>query len=375
MAITILFGPGGSGKSLYQVSIIIRELRESKRNIVTNLALNLGRLNEYLEQTYPNESLNAVERIRILKTVEEMKEFYKIRGPMKWGAGKSGEEYDMKEDAGAHGVAFVIDEAGACGFSAQGWAESVGRSTRGVECSWYLDQQRKFGDNVYASTNGRSPAQIAKAFRDKAHSFIRLKNGYLQTYGMFRAVGQFRALHYAVEPGPSVEPFREEKWKMDPKGIASCYRTQDGVGVAGTNADIGARAKGIDIRWVIPAALLLGLACVVVPYMLAKGSSRFIMRAGGVKTDKAAVTDPKAVQSTHQEKEAPPVYVSSLVNDMHGLELRTTDGRVRRGKELSGLRYDDSGVTLPDGTWLAWRPVTYGPPAQLVAGTHSEKGQ
>ena len=111
--ITILFGPGGSGKSYLQVMIVIRQLRETRRNIVTNLSLDLAKLNHYLEKEYPSESLNAVERIRIL-TVAETKEFWKIRGRVKWvGPGP----YDYAVEKGDLGVCYIIDEAGAAGFS------------------------------------------------------------------------------------------------------------------------------------------------------------------------------------------------------------------------------------------------------------------
>jgi len=253
MAIRILFGPGGSGKSLYQMRIVVQELRHTKRNIVTNLAIDLPRLQEWCEEQFPAEVIDVGRRIRILN-VEEGKQFWKYRGNAVLSASQTFDP-DYVDDRGDYGVCFIVDEAGAAGFNARGWAATEGRSTRGVECEWYLDQQRKFSDDVWASANGRAPSAIAKPFRDKAHEFVRLKNGYLSSFGKFRGIGKFTARFYNHEPDKNSEPFKQEEWKMDATGLASCYRTQDGVGVVGVNADKGQRAKGIPAQFIIPGVI------------------------------------------------------------------------------------------------------------------------
>jgi len=49
MAIKILYGPGGSGKSLYQIAVeVLYQLRETRRNICTNLALDIPKLQAWL---------------------------------------------------------------------------------------------------------------------------------------------------------------------------------------------------------------------------------------------------------------------------------------------------------------------------------------
>lgn len=256
MAIRILYGPGGTGKSYKQIRVVVDELRHTKRNIVTNLSIDIPRLQEWLEQNYPDEVIDAGKRIRILN-VEETKQFWKYRGNVLLTPSQTFDDTpDYGDDKGVWGVCYIIDEAGAAGFNARGWAATEGRSTRGVECEWYLDQQRKFADDVWASANGRAPTAIAKPFRDKAHEFVRLKNGYLATYGRFRGVGKFTARYYTHEPDKTSEPFKQEEWKMDATGLASCYRTQDGVGVTGTTADIGKRAKGIPAQFIIPGVIL-----------------------------------------------------------------------------------------------------------------------
>jgi len=76
---------------------------------------------------------------------------------------------------------------------------------------------------------------------------------------------------YEEEPTGSrqVESIREGTFAFG-TGIEDCYRTQDGVGVAGVNADKGARAKGIPILWVFPMFIGLCSLCYFIPLGLAK---------------------------------------------------------------------------------------------------------
>ena len=279
MAICIIFGPGGSGKSFYQLHVVVKELRSSRRNIVTNLAINVPELNAYLEREYPTEKIDLVDRLRILTDGEggEAEHFWDFRGPRRWSL-LVPEELGMEEDKGLNGVAYLIDEAGLNGFNAQGWAMREHGTTRGSRASWYLDQQRKLGDNVYASHNGTNPHGIAKPFRDKAHDFSQLRNGRLRKMGVFKARGVFTAWHYYVEPGPNVEYYAKEDFPLD-MDLASCYRTGDGVGIVGGKADIGAKVKGIPVLMAFPLAIALGSLCWIVPWFLGHSLNRHIKGA------------------------------------------------------------------------------------------------
>jgi hypothetical protein len=374
MAISVMFGPGGSGKSFYQVHVIIKELRESRRNIVTNLALELETFNAYLEETYPDESLNLMERIREL-TLEETRRFWEIRGPRTWKCetADNGQYHviDHIDSTGEFGVAYVIDEAGQCGFSAAGWAqrqqskrgadgEEVIQS-RGASCLWYLEQQRKFSDNVYASTNGRSAGGIAKPFRDKAHDFTQLRNGYLRQFGIFKAQGKFTAWHFAQEPGPNVEFYKKTEFKMDPK-IAACYRTQDGIGVHGSKADIGARAKGIPVLWALPFGVAICSLCLLVPWAggkfigkKMKDSQPMIQNLaksanGAVQSKVSAAMGAEAKPQAAAKAKAEPedseeVYVTGYLvqktriggNDLLSYRVALSDGEVFEDNEVREL--------------------------------------
>jgi hypothetical protein len=309
MAIKIIYGRGGSGKSRFQMDLLVEQLRQTKRNICTNLALKVPEFNEYLEKTYPNESLGLVHRLRLL-TDDETKEFWKYRGPLRyesfWDGERSVEGGDMAiklvPDPGANGVCFLIDEAGAAGFSAQEWATKAGNSVRGVECTAYLDQQRKHGDEVIASTNGRTPGQIAKGFRDKAHEFIRCKNEYQAQWGKFRGRGRFVADHFIAEPGPNLEAFKRTVYYVDADGLANCYYTERGVGVVGTLADKGKKAKGFSIWWTIPLGIAAAAMCGLVPFGLGKIMGKVMGgKEPGVASAGKAAGQPSGTSGTEAE--------------------------------------------------------------------------
>ena len=288
MAIGIIYGPGGSGKSFFQMLIVVKQLRETRRNICTNLSIKVPELQAWLERNYPDECIDAGARIRLL-TEAETREFWRYRGPIKWLGTDAATVYDGVVDEGVNGVCYIIDEAGAAGFDALGWASSDGRTSRGTKAIWYLDQQRKFGDDVFASTNGRSPGQIAKPFRDKAHKFIRLRNEYLATYGPFKGRGRFVWKEYGQEPTGSnkVEPVQRGTFCYG-TGLEDCYKTEQGVGVIGAKADKGAKAKGIPIMWVIPMALALSSLCFLVPYALGKIGGAVISKTATAEGERAA---------------------------------------------------------------------------------------
>lgn len=361
MAISIIFGTGGSGKSFFQAILAVRKLIDTQQNISTNLALNLPRLQEYIETKYPWAKVDVCSRVRIL-TVEETKEFWKYRGPRRWSG-----EYDMHDDPGASGCCFIIDEAGAAGFDAQGWATHDGRAPRGVQCAAYLDQQRKFGDDVYASTNGRFPTSIAKPFRDKAHEFIYLKNEAQTKLGPFRGASRFKRRHFASEPSKNSEPFETTIMEMDWTGIGSIYRTQDGLGVSGLLADKGRRAKGISIYWVFPIVLGVAASVVLVPMMLGRAATSFI---SGPPPETSNVRGPGAKGApVSQGTEVPGVAVPAITGRKSTVENQSTvpsarsnestpppqkqvwvRGFVMKGNRINVILSDGRTLTEDDGT-------------------------
>lgn len=268
MSIHIILGKPGSGKSLYATSRVITELVEGNRNVVTNLPLRPDALNEYLNKRYPNVNCRMVERLRILND-DEIREFWKYRGP----AMRSDEAAGHLELGEApHGVAYFLDEAHIA-FNARDWA------TLGRGAIHYMSQHRKLGDIVWPIT--QSPGNLDKQFRSVAEDFTVMRNEYTARFGPFRGRGRFVRKTYLQEPGNNSEPFETATFTLDVKGVAACYDTAKGIGVHGNKADIGRRAKGIPIWVVVPAACVVGLMCVAIPYAMGKGASKFITGKGG----------------------------------------------------------------------------------------------
>lgn len=332
MAITILFGKPGGGKSRFACGRIIKELRESKRNIVTNVPLNLSVLNEYLQKRWPDEDLRAVQRVRLLEE-SELKTFWRIRGPgvlprmlspekidepycleqgmtlgQIWQAAellKAQQEFALKarqralgrycddtgDPDGKAGVAYFIDEAH-IPFNARDWANI------GKDALFYLSQHRKLGDVVWAIT--QAPGNLDKQFRSVAQDFVRCRNERLASLGMFRGRDRLTAKFYNSEPDKSSEPYRTEAFTIDPQGIGACYDTARGIGVNGNMADIGARAKGLSVYWIIPLVMLVGSLVVAVPWAFGQAAKHFV--AGGKKAQSIQA----AAVAVHQKQSVPP---------------------------------------------------------------------
>ncbi len=71
-------GKPGGGKSLFGVKKMVEELVEGERRVLTNLPVDVPRLNEYLQQKYPGKLILLRDRLRLL-TEEELKLFWEHR--------------------------------------------------------------------------------------------------------------------------------------------------------------------------------------------------------------------------------------------------------------------------------------------------------
>lgn len=327
MPIHVILGKPGSGKSLYAVSRVIDELANGTRNVVTNLPLHPGRLNEYLQEKYPDRDCRMVQRLRILDD-DELREFWRYRGPgiegvadpipdelpqfqefhFKWDESADPEsefvrlqhfkdQWEAKRRArfalikdrltalgdmdGKRGVAYFLDEAHIA-FNAREWA-SLGRG-----CLHYLSQHRKLSDVVWPIT--QSPGNLDKQFRSVAEDFTVLRNEYTAKYGPFRGRGRFVRRTYLSEPSGNAEPFEKVAFTLDKEGIASCYDTAKGIGVHGSKADIGRRAKGFSIWWAFAGAFVLAGLVGFVPWLLGKGAQRAMTGKAKAVSESAEVS-------------------------------------------------------------------------------------
>lgn len=249
---TVVVGKFGSGKSLYGVQLVVDELVNGNRAIVTTLALRLDRLNHYV-QTLTDRDCQVLQRVLVINK-EELGRFWRFRGPGRWGEygtepeilgaverqmekGVVKEEADPRWSCVSRGVMYVLDEA-PVRFHARMWAET------GIEFSGYMTQHRKVSDDVYSLA--RTASMLDKQFRQTADRCAVLDNWYQRAVGMFTAPRKI-VVHWFENcpPGPFEPPARKEELRIDPEGLAGCYWTAKGLGVGGVSADIGKKAKGL----------------------------------------------------------------------------------------------------------------------------------
>jgi hypothetical protein len=350
MPIHVILGKPGSGKSLYATSRLIEELANGTRNIVTNLQIRPDRLNEYLQKQYPDRDCRMLQRLRLL-TDDELREFWKYRGP-------------EEDNEGKVGVAYFLDEAHIA-FNARDWA------TLGRGAIHYLSQHRKLGDVVWPIT--QSPGNLDKQFRSVSEDFTVLRNEYTAKYGPFKGRGRFVRRTYLSEPGGNAEPFEKATFTLDKDGIASCYDTAKGIGVHGSKADIGRRAKGWSIWWAFGGALFLAALVGLVPFLLGK-AAQSAMTKGVKETEKLAsafdVTDsvdagvdqaaPAFIEPISSAS-APedPVFSTGYVARNGRINIQLNDGRVITEKDKELTRVERNSVYWNDKRiWIMPRPLS-----------------
>lgn len=268
MSIHFISGKPGGGKTLYTVKLIIEELVYGTRQVVTNVSLNLGRLNEYLQQTYPKESIDLHARVKKL-TDDQCREFWKYR--------------DIQTP-----VLFALDELHLF-FNAREWMNT------GPACLHYLSQHRKLGDDIICVT--QHVENVDKQFRSVAQDFTLIVNGFKQKFGLFRGLPMFTRYTFAQPPsGLKMQPDETAHFRLDAKGIASCYDTAAGIGVHGRGADKKEKAKGLH-----PVMFPLIAAGVIVLIVLGvKGCNKAMsagMKAAKEKKQDAVAHPPPVSQS------------------------------------------------------------------------------
>lgn len=256
MALTFYTGKPGGGKSYTAFKEQIhKELVFGSRIVVTNLALKLPEYNEYLQNRYPEKSIDLHRRVRILSD-SEIPAFFTIRdnGPAKsrlltkneWESGILPDTSYMDS-----GVLYVIDEAH-IHFGARQWM-LIGR-----DVIYYMSQHRKVGDDVVVIT--QFPKLVDKQFSWLAQEFNQILNWGKLKVGLFKLPSRFRAAVYMEIPTPNSPILETRIVKIELDGLAQCYDTAKGVGVAGSIADTQQKRRGISLWWGVAAIVLVVLA-------------------------------------------------------------------------------------------------------------------
>ncbi|MEO5355200.1 MAG: zonular occludens toxin domain-containing protein [Magnetococcus sp. XQGC-1] len=253
--------------------LIIAELRLSNRRIVTNVAINLERLNEYLQsQDYPAFSEHILQRITILDE-SALREFYRYRGSGVFLPLKPSDQSQQKDgsfrgsqtrgtavadfsQAPAWGVLYVIDEVHIA-FNARAWV------TTGEGVIYYLSQHRKLGDDVILVT--QSVMNVDRQMRSMAQDYTYIRNLKKERAGVFKLPGIFMRRTFLEPAGDTSRCAESGTFTLDMTGIASCYDTAKGVGIHGrAGADIGQKKKGVP--WVVAPLAVVAIILALIKF-------------------------------------------------------------------------------------------------------------
>lgn len=343
--LTICVGPNGSGKSLWALHQVIRFLYEDSRLIVTSLAIDFGRLNEYLQRGR-KPAPDLLKRLFKIDG-EEMRTFWRYRGIQEmWTDGSDdtcagwgirpivfgpfgGEDWRQVNS----GVVYVLDEVQTV-FGAREWQKT------GPEFVAYQSQHRKFGDDVIAISP--ASALVDKQFRILAGECVALRNLYKLRVGPVKAP---RKICYSVfqncPPVPAETALASGSFQIDGEGLASCYNTSAGLGIAGVDADKGKEAKGLPFY-----TMFIGLAvlCLLAWFVFSRGF-RWAVNRGIEKTRISSTATPTPA----------PTNAPQLPQHFQFLEQRP---QTPSGVKVTGY-FSGVGLALSDGRVLkdGWRII------------------
>jgi len=286
----IFYGSPGAGKSYGALRDLLEELIYGVRLIVTNLSLDLGKLNVWIQTMNPEWQGDINLRIRLI-TEDETTNFYcyrKIAGePLKCPdrqASLAGTHVSYPEDNS--GVLYIIDEAH-IKFDAREWKEA------GPELTYYASQHRKLNDEVIFIT--QHPDMLNNRLRMLAQQFWSFNNhGMERVFTYFRKPSFFTCeVHRKMPVGMIVPPPESvHRYRLD-KSLADCYDTSAGIGIKGRHLPEKKKSGGLSIGWVvIPAVIVVGVL-VKIPDFAAWGVTKATSASSGLssKVENAVISD------------------------------------------------------------------------------------
>jgi len=284
MAVMLITGLPGHGKSYYATLQILEELRRSERYIVTNVPLDLKELGAFCEQYWPEGAEPQLRsRVRLLDT-NEAAEFYlydcegEITQAKEICAGtghawtKDGKppkaikvpDFSPRQREEYPGCLYVIDEAHLY-FDAHAW-QSLGDAI-----SYFISQHRKLRADVLFIT--QHPAKLAKRLRLDLEEYTVVKNlGKIKGWKGVTLPGWFMRETWPGSPDDDQKGVEPEKgrFRLKAETIGKLYSTAGGVGLAG-RVDTKEKKKGKHwSRWVY-AVGIGGLIAILLPFFGLQG--------------------------------------------------------------------------------------------------------
>lgn len=287
MSSTAISGKPGGGKSLYAVSLLLDELLNSERVIVTNIPLRLDNIIKYLASK-GREDISVYERILLIGTDnvrlgnatvgdEAVKEFWRYRGTRPEDILPAFTDEEIKAgkrpamtDFGTRGVVYFLDELHEHLNSRQ-WQKT------GEMLLWYIAKHRHFGDDVFWIT--QSVPNVDRQWRSVTQEYRYIRNFSKESWNGFSKGDYFQMESY-LEPYTGSQTAQDsKKFRLDRRGIQDCYYTSLAAGAA----DKGQKSKGIPI-WVLYGGIIGGAALVCGVFILVPRWASDKMSAKAVNT-------------------------------------------------------------------------------------------
>lgn len=283
-------GKLGSGKGLVSMQVLLDELRNGDRDVVTNLPIKLAPwvngsgqaqvgLVGYLRREY-GEDFDCERRILVVDDVKEGGDMWLYRRDPDRGWFKVQCDYDSKGQP----VSFNAEQMKGCKpllcITDEAWQFYPARSWQNIPrvLEFYARQQRKLRDEWYIVSQHHKDVDclLHRVIQD----FTVCRNHGMERLGIFRQPAVFRTQTYNQPPQPSSRVMHERMFRLDVKGLAQCYDTSAGVGIAGGfAADRNREKKGLHPAFLIALVVLLVVIVGAVPFGLGKAARSFITRA------------------------------------------------------------------------------------------------
>jgi len=255
--IRIFLGKPGGGKSYGALCDIRDEIVKGHRTIVTNLAVDPGKLSAYIQKHYPNADFDPCTRFRLLNE-DETKSFWlhpkpgvDIDPPAKEDE-KRGKFFVLKPEH--FSTLYVIDEAH-IHFDARSWALT------GLSLTYFNSQHRKWDYECIFVTQFLD--LLEKRVKGIVQDYVYFVNNGLERFlTHFRLPSYFTVKTYSRPrtgaPGQD-QHTAATRYELDPE-LAACYDTSAGVGIPGRGKPENNRVKGVNIVWIlIPFFAVLAL--------------------------------------------------------------------------------------------------------------------
>jgi len=250
-------GPKGGGKSYGLLQLLIDELRLTNRPIMTNLSVDVCKLQKWVDRQKWGKVIDVAMRITVL-TPEQIAEWFlwhpggRINSQtvvMRAGGGTHEADYSIRANDG--GILYIIDEAH-IPFPSDRWA-AVAR-----DCAFYCTQERKLLDDTIFAT--QAPDQLAKPLRQLMQEWTETRNMSKEPIIGIRFPGRFRWRMTLRQPDGREQTAINHRVISVDKELRECYNTMAGVGITG-KGDPNAERGNRGIRWQF--ALILGVFAIL----------------------------------------------------------------------------------------------------------------